>query len=72
MSGPISEFRATRPDDIEMTLTIRQTLAAWREVRAVIEASGKPTHYGALGVVCQAIDSMVRQAERTWVPEKPT
>ena len=68
MSGPA--FQVDRPDDIPMRMTLCMSLGRWREVKAAIEKSGLPTHYGALGEVCAAINSMVSQAERHWEPER--
>lgn len=63
-------FEASRPDDIDFRLTIGMKLGDWRKVRAAIEKSGEHTHYGALGVVTSAINSMIRQAEHGFTPEK--
>lgn len=71
MAGLKAEFAALRPDEINMRLSICLTLGEWRKVHAAINQSGEHTHYGPLGVVTQAIASMVRQAERTWMPEGP-
>lgn len=66
-----ARFVADRPDTIPMRLEICLPLGEWRQVRAALEKSGEHTHYGPLGVVCDAIRSMVRQAECVWEPEKP-
>ncbi len=63
------KFQVERPDDIRMRMTLVMPLSRWREVAAALEKSGEPTHYGALGEVCRAIQNMVWQAQQHWEPK---
>jgi len=66
-----TSFAADRPDEIEMDLRICLPLGEWKKIKVALEVSGQHTHHGPLGIVCNAITSMVRQAERAWTPEGP-
>lgn len=57
------KFKATNPDDIEMTLTVTMSLRDWKKLKKQLTGE-----YPSLKLVSE-ISSMIYQAEKHFVPE---
>lgn len=67
-AGPT--FTASQPAEIEFELRVAYSLDEWRKVRDALW-NGKEGYFGPPRFLIDAIDSLVRQAERVCEPEKP-
>ncbi len=60
--GEVStDFQATFPDEIKMTMTVTMTLAAWKEIRDAIPKEGE---WGNAEVFRSEIDDLVERASK--------